>query len=440
MRIGILGFGIEGRSVLAAFQRWGETSLTVLTDSAPTELGANPDVPWLHGPAAEKAIASLDLVVKSPGIPPRHPLVLAIQRAGVAQTTATDLYLERVRASGAPVIGITGSKGKSTTATLIYQLLLAAGRKAVLVGNIGAPCLDVLEEVIAKGSITVFELSSYQCHDLSLGPTDALVLGLFPEHMDWHGSVTAYYQAKLRIASTQRSGDRTFYNAGDAELCRCLPLGPGDHFGYNHPQGLHYQAGWFWDGSQRLISAEAMQLPGYHNRINALGAFAVARTYGIGEQHFAEVLAAFKGLPHRLESLGIHQGIHWVDDSIATAPQATCAALEAINNVQTLILGGADRGYDFSPLAPAITRSGVRHVILLPPGGGAIKKALNDIHRGGTIRLHEANTLQEAVTIAKRMTTKGQTCLLSPGSPSYGVYRNFVERGEHYRRLVIGPK
>ena len=303
-------------------------------------------------------------------------------------------------------------------------------------GNIGAPCLDLLEHVSSTRSITVFELSSYQCHDLTLGPTDALLLSLFPEHMDWHGSVEAYYEAKTRIAAVQRPGDHTFYNAGEPELCRRLPLGPGDHMGYNTSAALHYQTGWFREGRRRLIPDTAMRLPGHHNRINALGAFVCARSYGADTQHLAAVLAEFKGLPHRLESLGICQGISWVNDSISTAPQATCAGLEAISNVQTLILGGVDRGYDFLPLADAIKRTGVRNIILIPPAGEAIKHALNPIYRDGYVRLHEACDMQDAVEHALRVTAKGKTCLLSPGSPSYGVYRDFIERGEHFRRLV----
>ncbi|MEN8130364.1 MAG: UDP-N-acetylmuramoyl-L-alanine--D-glutamate ligase [Pseudomonadota bacterium] len=425
---------------MAAYRRWGSDSLVVLTDEPPPATSSlDPEIPWLSAQAALHLIKELDLLVKSPGITPRHPFLTEARNRGVNVTTATNLYLEKVLASGAPVIGITGSKGKSTTATLVHRLLLAAGRKAVLAGNIGTPSLDVLDDVLATGTITVLELSSYQCHDLVLGPNDAVILSLFPEHMDWHGSVEAYYKAKFRIAEHQRKTDRSYYNGAEKILHRHLPLGPAQHIAYNVPEGLHFRDGWFRDGQSLLIKDQHMRLPGDHNRINALAAFAAARPYGAEDQHLESVLAGFEGLPHRLEALGLYQRIRWIDDSISTAPEATRAGIEALSDVDTLIVGGADRGYDFMPLARAIMRSTLRYVILLPPGGAAVGTALGSINcKNEPIKIHEVPDMQEAVVCAAQVTRKGRTCLLSPASPSYGIYRDFIERGEHFRRLVQG--
>jgi UDP-N-acetylmuramoylalanine--D-glutamate ligase len=409
-----------------------------MTDEPPTDTTLDPGVPWLSGKAAMRSICSLDLIAKSPGLPPTHPLLKAAQHCDIPLTSATNLYIDKVRrVTAAPIIGITGSKGKSTTATMVYRLLRDTGRGVVLAGNIGTPSLDVLDHVLATGCITVLELSSYQCHDLSLGPNDALILSLFPEHMDWHGSVEAYYRDKLKIAEQQGAGDRVFYNGAETELCRRLPLGPGDHIAFNVTGGLHYQDGWFRDAKRPLLTDADMRLPGYHNRINAVAAYAVTRPYGVEPDHLASVISQFEGLPHRLQSLGIYQGIHWFDDSIATAPEATQAGLEAISNVETLIVGGADRGYDFLPLARVILNSGLQDVILIPPGGSVVRKALGVCQKGKSpIKLHEVLNMQEAVSCAARVTRKGQACLLSPASPSYGIYRDFMERGEHFQRLV----
>jgi UDP-N-acetylmuramoylalanine--D-glutamate ligase len=163
----------------------------------------------------------------------------------------------------------------------------------------------------------------------------------------------------------------------------------------------------------------------------------VTRPYGVDSDHLASVISQFVGLPHRLQSLGVYQGIHWYNDSIATAPEATQAGIEAISNVETLIVGGADRGYDFMSLARVILKSGLRDVILIPPSGSVVGMALRALHKGKNLtKLHEVWNMQEAVSCAARVTRKGRACLLSPASPSYGVYRDFIERGEHFQRLV----
>lgn len=436
-RVGILGFGVEGQSVLRALQRWGGNSPVVLTDAPDSRTTVPCDLPWYTGEDALRALAKLDLLIRSPGFPPQHPIICSARRQGMALTSASNLFLQMARAKNATVIGVTGSKGKSTTATLVYRLLLAAGRNAVLVGNIGKPSLDALDRVLSEKPITVLELSSYQCHDLKLGPTDALVLSLFPEHMDWHGSVEAYYRDKLQIAAVQRPGDRIYYNAGEAELRHRVPLGPGQHFAYNLVQGLHFRRGWFRDYRQRLARDEGMQLAGLHNRINALGAYAVTRAFGVEPRHLSSVLSQFTGLPHRLESLGVYGGINWVNDSISTAPQSICAALQSFSDVDTLIAGGADRGYDYTPAVIVMHSQGLSNVILLPPGGEFIAKAIRSIDGGDAeIKVYEVNDMAEAVSCAARVTRPGRVCLLSPGAPSHGIYRGFEQRGEHYRSLV----
>jgi UDP-N-acetylmuramoylalanine--D-glutamate ligase len=400
-RAGVFGHGVEGRSAVLWLGRMGCREIRVI-EATPEQ--SDPE-----------ALSGLDVLIKSPGIKPSHPLLAAAASRGIPVTSATALFMERARAAGLAVIGVTGSKGKSTTATLIHKTLEAASIPTVLAGNIGRSALDLVEEVISNRPVVVLEMSSYQTHDLTLGPPVAVITRLFPEHLDWHGSLAAYYDAKLRIASTQREDDVTIWNGTDPEIATRVPLGPARHIAY----GL----------APPRFSDAAMRLRGPHNRLNAVAALAAAELYGARPSHLESVLASFTGLPHRLEDLGVHGGVRWINDSIATAPEAAVAALDAFpGEVATYIGGGTDRGFDFARLAAALQASSVRNVILVPPGGKAMQKAI----AGAQL----VADLAEAVALAARVTPSGSVVLFSPASPSYGVFTNFEERGNVFRDLV----
>jgi UDP-N-acetylmuramoylalanine--D-glutamate ligase len=421
--VAVFGFGVEGRSAAAWLgRRRGRRGVRVLSKERPADLPA--DLRWLAESEAD-ALDGVDVLIKSPGIPPSHPLLREAVRRGVTVTSATALFVERARQAGLAVVGITGSKGKSTTATLVHRTLETASIPSRLVGNIGTPALDVLEEAVSNRPVVVFEMSSYQTRDLTIGPSVAVVTRLFPEHLDWHGSVEAYYRDKLRIAATQGADDLTIWNAADPELARRVPLGPARHRPYGYGEPLPF-------------SDREMKLPGAHNRTNAAAAAAVASVFGARAEHLESVLASFTGLPHRLEDLGVHGGVRWINDSIATAPEAAVEGLAAFaGSVATYVGGGTDRGFDFAPLAAALVASRIANIILLPPGGPAIAEALASADPAAAGRASTVRDLPEAVALAARVTPPGATVLFSPASPSYGVYRNFEERGEVFRRLVL---
>lgn len=420
-RAAVFGFGIEGRSAAAWLRRRGCRDVRVISSLRPSGLDAA--LHWVGESETDAALSGLDVLIKSPGIRPAHPLLLAAAARGVATTSATVLFLETARKAGLAVIGVTGSKGKSTTATLIAKTLEAASIPTRLVGNIGRAALDIVEDVVSNRPVIVFELSSYQTHDLTAGPSVAVITRLFPEHLDWHGGVEPYYAAKLRIAATQGVDDVTIFNAADPEIARRLPLGPARQVPYGlGPAGF---------------SAAGMKLRGPHNRANAAAALTAAELFGATASHLESVLVSFAGLPHRLEDLGVRRGIHWINDSIATAPEAAVAALEAFEGeVTTFIGGGTDRGFDFTPLARALVTRAIPNVILLPPGGKAILAALEAFDPVSAGRASAVNDLTEAVALAARVTQAGSSVLFSPASPSYGVYKNFEERGDAFRKLV----
>jgi UDP-N-acetylmuramoylalanine--D-glutamate ligase len=303
----------------------------------------------------------------------------------------------------------------------------------VLVGNIGKAALEALPDVLEKGHAVIYEMSSYQTHDLSLGPSIAVITRLFPEHLDWHGSAEAYFASKLNIARAQRGGDVTIWNATDPELAARVPFGPGRHLKYGMPDGVVFSKGTYERRGRILFNDRGMRLRGLHNRLNACAAFTAAELLGATPRDMQEVLASFTGLPHRLEDLGVHGGVRWVNDSISTAPEAAVAALEALgDDVATYIGGGTDRGFDFAPLALALAAARIPHVILMPPGGPRMADAIDGDK-------HLVTDLEEAVRVARELTPPGKTVLFSPASPSYGTFRNFEERGNAFRALVTGP-
>lgn len=439
--LGLLGFGREGRATHDAVRRAGhDRTVHVFADKAI----AVPEGVRLHvGEAGLAMLPRLDVLVRSPGFAPTHPSRRAADASGVVQTTATNVFLAEARGSRLPVVGITGSKGKSTTSTLAYLVLKQAGIPCVLAGNVGVAVLDLVDRIQSERLVTVLEMSSYQCADIvdGLGPGIACLLDLFPEHMDWHGGVGPYYEAKARIGLAQLETDQLRYNAGAlASLSPAVRAALGSRRApsaeaINTPRGLHFAAGWFRKGPERLASDARMALPGPHNRQNAVAALAVTELLGARPEHLETVLESFRGLPFRLEDEGEHAGIRWINDSLSTAPEVVAVALRAMGgSVRTVIVGGHDRGYDHGALIEELASSGVRMLLALPETGASIVRQARAARLD--IGLREVPTLEDAVALAVDCTPAGATCLFSPGAPSYNAYESFEERGRHFRALV----
>ncbi|TAK05348.1 hypothetical protein EPO33_05295 [Patescibacteria group bacterium] len=331
---------------------------------------------------------AFDLAVKTPGIPKR--LVT------IPYVTATNLFFSRVKNT---TVGVTGTKGKSTTTALIHDMLAAGGRKVRQVGNNGRPMLEVLLGRIDPDEIFVVELSSYMLDDILYSPRVALLLNLFPEHMNYHGGVAPYYAAKQHIF--------TFQKPGDVALRPPFPRVPA------------------------LLRTHT-RLAGEHNRKNILAAAAAARVFKVPEAAMRRAVRGFTPLPHRLENVGTYRGITFYDDAISTTPESTIAALRAIPNVRTIFLGGLDRGYDFRALEKELRRRKVKNVVLFPDSGKRILRS----RKGFTVL--ETRSMKAAVAFAYAHTPAGAVCLLSTASPSYSVWKNFEEKGDMFKRYVRG--
>lgn len=343
---------------------------------------------------------AFDVIVKSPGI--------REERWNGKYTSATEIFL---RAFAAQTIGVTGTKGKSTTATLLHRVLAAAqGRPAVLVGNMGIPCLGAWDDIGAE-TIVVFELSCHQLDHLRVSPHVAVFLNFHEEHLDRYGTPERYFEAKAQIARHQKAGDRLFAGEGvpaigTAATAERVPSVPRKPF--------------------------EMLLAGAHNQTNAGFAERIATgLYGCREEDVRAAIAGFRGLPHRMEYLGRKGGVDYYDDSCSTIPEATMAAAGGIANVRTVLVGGMDRGIDYGALERFVREHPEVQFICMHESGRRIHDAVAPL-----ANCHYREDLAGAVALAKEVTPAGGACILSPAAASYGHFRNFEERGDAFRALV----
>lgn len=421
----ILGFGREGRATAEALQEYAkDTQITVAdtneTIDVPKEFRSQLGTDWLTD------LETFDIIIKSPGIPPRPEF----SRIAEKLTSPTQIFLDTVKDSGAIIIGVTGSKGKSTTSSLIHAILKAAGKNSHLVGNIGEPAIAHIRDA-KPHTIFVQEMSSYQLMDLTVSPQIAVVTAFFPEHLDYHGSLEAYLEAKKHIARFQTKQDIVFFNGAFPEAKEIAQESAGTRKAFT--------------ADDAPVTLDEILLRGEHNLGNIAAAWSVARYLDIPKATILQAVKSFQGLPHRLESIAVVDGIEWVNDSISTTPETAVAALETLGSrVSVIILGGQDRGYDFEPLARKIANTpSLRMAILLPGSGTVIGKAIE--HVGASVILSEATTMQEAVNTARKAAIDPRPeglvpiVLLSPAAPSYGHFKNFEDRGGQFRQAIMVP-
>ena len=339
---------------------------------------------WLQvGDGWLKNLEKFDVLIKSPGIPPNAQLNVL----GAKLVTPTQIFFDSIADSGATVIGVTGSKA-STTASLMHAILTAAGKQSRLIGNIGEPAIAHLLDAKPE-TIFVMEMSSYQLMDLTVSPHIAVITAFFPEHLDYHGSMEAYKEAKKHMTRFQTKQDKVFFAADSTGAVEIAKESKGNRIPFS--------------AADVPVAIEETRLIGAHNASNIAAAFLVSQELGIAKDVVIAAIRAFSPLPHRLQSLGIHHGIEWVDDSISTTPESAIAALDALGDrVATIILGGQDRGYDFTPLAERLKKSSVQTVILMGESGKRIEKALREANV--ETRVVVKKNMEEVVALAKQCT------------------------------------
>lgn len=418
-RILIAGYGREGKSTERLIQRLVPDATYVIADG-------NEQI------AAESA-KGYDLIIKSPGVPMRV-------MGGVECSSLTDLFLQ---VYGDRVIGVTGTKGKSTTASLIHHLLPGS----ILAGNIGIPLFDILDE-LHEDSLVVAELSCHQLENIHRAPHIAVLLNLFQEHLDHYENYMGYKMAKMQIALKQCECDHFFYCEDNEELRALVESGKWEVRSEWHPYTLN-------DTNQEEREVlKACPLEGEHNRSNALVACRVASL--VTRQPistFHSQLSSFQGLRHRMEKVGCYKGITWYDDSISTIPAAAIAAVRALGRVDTLILGGFDRGIDYTPLIDFLKEHPIKNLVFVGAAGRRIYQqlstslpalqALSTVEsKNNPAKNFQLSTLLEddyekIVPWCAEHTGQGGVVLLSPAAASYDAFKNFEVRGDFYREQIL---
>lgn len=377
-----------------------------------------------EGRATLAALAGFDVVIKSPGISAYKPEIIAARGQGTRFTSGTALWFGDHPA--ARVVGVTGSKGKSTTSALIAHLARSLGVRTALAGNIGLPLLELRGQ---RADLWVVELSSFQTGEA--GPLAVgVVTSLFAEHLDWHGSAERYVTDKLKLADVARV---LLVNAGQPELVTRTAHHPQREL-FGGDTCWHVAAdGWITRGRDSIIDGRELRVPGAHNRINACAALAALEWAGFDAVAASTSLREFRPLPHRLQPLGAAGGRAWVDDSIATTPQATLAAIASLEtDALTVIVGGHDRGLDWSGFAARLAKKPAVRLVVQGGNRESIAAALD----AAGVDFALCADLDAAVARARALTPAGGMIALSPGAPSFDQFRNYAERGRHFAELA----
>ena len=398
----ILGFGREGKATYEFIKKYVDYSSLAIADKNEIDL---PEKTFCGKDYCEN-LSGFDVVIKSPGIAYKD-LKNKIDFSKVI--SETELVLKYYRKN---MIGVTGTKGKSTTSSLIYAILQEAKMNSRLVGNIGVPLFQCLENMTDE-TILVCEMSSHQLENVTVSPHIGVFLNLFEDHLDHYNSYEDYQLAKVNIFRHQSFEDYVVYNE-EHELVKA--------YVENYAQGKRIAFPFPISFSNQLV--------GEHNQKNISVAVSVAKILGVSEDIIEKAISEFRGLPHRLEFVGTYDGVLYYNDSISTIPEATMNAVESLKDVDTLILGGMDRGIHYDSLVSYLNEGKVRNVVLAYETGKRIAKEL--VCEG----VYLVEDLAEAVKMAKELTMKNKICLLSPAAASYGYFKNFEERGERFKELI----
>ncbi|MGH2906863.1 MAG: UDP-N-acetylmuramoyl-L-alanine--D-glutamate ligase [Solirubrobacterales bacterium] len=432
-RIGLWGLGLETLSFARRLPELAPSATIVAAVSDAPQTTAPPElagIPVGGEDTIAASFADVDLVVRSPGVSIYRPELQQLVASGTHVTTATALWFKRPHP--APVVAVTGTKGKSTTASLIAHLFAAAGVRAELAGNIGRPALELEFEPVPE--FYVIELSSYHTADLAVGAETVVFTNLHKEHATWHGDGETYFADKLRLARLPQL-ERAVVNAEDARLMRETDELPRVLYGSS--QRFHVAGDGVVRDGEPFIAAGQFPLPGRHNLLNLCAALTTLEALGteLATDQAAAALADFSALPHRLEAVPTGDGILWIDDSISTTPESSIAAIEAFAGRPIVLLaGGHDRGQDYAALCEKL-RAIDAAVICLPETGSRIEQQAEAAGVAEAKRFAAAD-LTEAVGIARGLVPANGVVLLSPGAPSFAQFNSYAERGDLFSALA----
>ncbi len=415
-KILILGFGREGKSTYNFIRKYLHEKQLTIGDKNSVKI-EDGNVSYDCGEDYLDNLGNYDLVFKSPGIPfvgVRYPDTTEI-------TCQTDMFL---RFADCTVVGITGTKGKTTTSTLIFRMLSEAGFDTSLIGNMGVPVFEKID--MPETSVAVIEMSSHQLEFTKSSPHVAVMTNIYEEHLDhYEEGFKGYVNSKLNIVKHQTASDFFVFNGTqglkeyidtDALESECIKV-------YSEP-----------DDFVATLTGINNNLRGRHNAMDIGFATAAAKAMGADEESIRRAIEKFEGIPNRMEYFGTYAGVDYYNDAIATIPEAVLCAVEAIGNVSTLIIGGLDRGLDYSDFEKALSVLNIDNLVCLPETGHNIADHITEI--GTDISIYKAKDLPDAVDFCVANTKKGKSCIMSPAAASYNYYRDFEEKGNHFKQLV----
>lgn len=446
----ILGAARQGQA-LARYLAGAGAQVTVNDKQAVEKIGSSVQaleslgIKFVLGSHPLSLLDKAEIVCLSGGIPLNLPIVQSAVERGLMLTNDSQIFMEEVKA---PVIGITGSAGKTTTTTLVGRIAeksVQAPNKAWVGGNIGLPLVEYLDE-IKKEDTVILELSSFQLEQMTLSPQVAAVLNITPNHLDRHGTMEAYAAAKARILEFQHRDEWAILSREDKGSSALAPMVKSRlaSFGWEHsPQlenGAYVEDGFVclkWNSVQtKVMDVKDVALRGTHNLLNVLAAVTICAAAGMTPEAMREGIRGFGGVEHRLEIVRQWQGITWVNDSIATAPERASAALDSFNEPIILLLGGRDKDLPWQDLAAKAHRR-VSQVILFGEATEKIAAALGNPLPGEVLqKVHKATNFANALEIAASAAKAGDVVLLSPGCTSYDAFKDFEERGNYFKNWV----
>lgn len=428
MKIAIAGYGVEGESSFRYFSQDKNNQITIVNETVP-EVAIPEGIESIIGDGVFEKLQDFDLVIRTPG------LSLHKIKTNCKIWSGTNEFFDKCPGT---IIGVTGSKGKGTTASLIASILEAAGKKVWLVGNIGKPALDVLNEIKPEDYV-VYELSSFQLWDLEKSPHVAVVLFIEQEHLNVHKDMAEYVAAKANIAKYQSVSDLLVYNQSNQYCKEIAASSKAKTIGYQNEATAHAFEGNFYYGEQKICSVNTLELTGIHNIDNACAAIDAIWDITNDSAIIERGLHAFKGLPHRLQFVKEVSRVKYYDDSIATTPGSAIAALRSFEGPEVIILGGSSKGSDFSELAVELTQHDAAAILIGDEANSIGEACLKAGFTNFVIVKNEDMTMTLVVKFAEGILAKskdGGTVLLSPASASFGLFKNYADRGEQFCAAV----
>lgn len=432
-KIAILWYGREGKSSLNFLLHIGISpeNITIL-DATPQSL-PDPKLHAIYGPSYIDNLAVYDCIIKTPWISLYSPKIYPYKEKITSQA---QLFFEYYQGK---IIAISGTKGKSTTATLTYETLKAAGKSVQLIGNIGNPVLDYLNiQDLSKQQeeMVVFEISSYMLDGLKKHNYISVLLNIYADHLDWHEGFENYKNAKLNILSGSEHlliRDEIIKKYPDIQK----NIADQSSQVFWHQGKYSYSGGDFFIDGKKIFDEKDILLKGEHNRINICAVLGICDILGIDPMLLNTVLKTFAGLPHRMQQLWIYGDIQWIDDAISTTPESTIQAIKTFENeIDTIFLWWTDRGYVFDELIQVIRESNIRNIVLFPDSWKRIWETIQKYTYTEHFTIYTTDSMADAVKFAYQYTKKGKICLLSTASPSYSIWKNFEEKGDLFAQYI----